>query len=387
MVSLPITGMVATALFVVVAAAAQLRLPPLLGRHPVGTVSLELTDLSRTVPSTANNASTSSTNSTEPRRLMVSVFYPTTNASVHSGTYQRVPYFISATAAAAFDTYLGDATSVLRNLSTWAHVRAPVACANSTSVLLFSHGLGSSRLLHAALLADLASRGWVVVAPDHPYDALYTEYPDGSVARMPDSALDNFPNELPGLVDTRVQDVAFIVEMLKNTTLLPGLPSPSTVGILGHSLGGNTAAQAVASHPAVFSCGANFDGGIFGPVASTGLNQPFLQIGAANHNQTTDATFSALWGKLKGFRREFTVNGTVHQSFMDLPVLRDVLGDAFPASFRNQSGTASGVRLLQIETSLVDAYFRFCLTNTASSDELDRVARSLAPDISAREVW
>ncbi|KAL1897025.1 hypothetical protein Sste5346_004229 [Sporothrix stenoceras] len=365
------------------ATASQLQLPPLLGRHPVGTISLEFTDHSRTAPSTASNVTA---NSTEPRRLMVSVFYPTTNISIHSGNHSRAPYFSTATSAAAFDTYIGNATGLLTNLLTWAYEGTPIVPSN-TSVLLFSHGLGSSRLLHTAFLEDLASRGWVVVAPDHPYDALYTEYPDGSFARMPNSALDDFPNELPGLVDIRVKDVQFIANLLKNGTLLPRLSSPPTIGILGHSLGGNTAAQAVANNTSTFPCGANFDGGIFGPVATTGLDQPFLQIGAANHNQTTDATFSNFWDVLKGFRREFTVNGTVHQSFMDLPVLRDTLGDDYPAELHNQSGTEPGSRLLEIETSLIDAFFRFCLTKTKPSDNLDQVAKNLSPDISAREMW
>ncbi|KJR88484.1 uncharacterized protein SPSK_10777 [Sporothrix schenckii 1099-18] len=417
MVNLPVTGLLAAAVATITATIAatdattstQLQLPRLLGSYPVGTVNLEVTDHTRTVPSTATNAST---NSTEPRRLMVSVFYPTTNATTKNGnaskssssrsrsssgnnsTYQRAPYFASATSAAAFATYLGNATTLLTNLATWAYADAPLA-ATHASVLLFSHGLGSSRLLHAAFLADLASRGWIVVAPDHPYDAWYTEYPDGSVARMPDAALDDFPNELPGLVDTRVKDITFLAGLLQNGSLWRGLSTSSTVdiGILGHSLGGNTAAQTVArsssssSSSSSFPCGANFDGGIFGPVAATGLDRPFLQIGAANHNQTTDATFSHFWSVLHGFRRELTVNSTVHQSFMDLPVLRDVLGDEFPVDLRNQSGTAPGARLLQIETTLVDAFFRFCLTKTASSDDFDQVAKSLAPDIWPREVW
>ncbi|KIH92773.1 hypothetical protein SPBR_02904 [Sporothrix brasiliensis 5110] len=405
MVNHPVTGLLAATVATIAATipatdattSTQLQLPRLLGSYPVGTVNLEVTDHTRTAPSTATNAST---NSTEPRRLMVSVFYPTTNATAKNGnaskssnnsTYQRAPYFASATSAAAFDTYLGNATTLLTNLATWAYADAPRAAANA-SVLLFSHGLGSSRLLHAAFLADLASRGWIVVAPDHPYDAWYTEYPDGSVARMPDAALDDFPNELPGLVDTRVKDVTFLAGLLQSGSLWRGLSTSSTVdiGILGHSLGGNTAAQTVArssSSSSSFPCGANFDGGIFGPVATTGLDRPFLQIGAANHNQTTDATFSHFWSVLHGFRRELTVNSTVHQSFMDLPVLRDVLGDEFPVDLRNQSGTAPGARLLQIETTLVDAFFRFCLTKTASSDDFDRVAKSLAPDIWAREFW
>ncbi|CAK7213842.1 hypothetical protein SEUCBS140593_001982 [Sporothrix eucalyptigena] len=331
---------------------------------------------------------------------MVSVFYPTANESVHSGKYSRAPYFPSALTAAAFSSYLGNSSDVL-NITTRAYEGTPFAdsvpigqlkdAPAGAPVLLFSHGLGASRFLYSTQLADLASQGWVVVAPDHPYDALITEFDDGTVVRMPDSVLDNFPSQMPVLVDTRVRDLEFIATAIRNSTVLAQLGhtslNTSSIGVLGHSLGGNTAAQSV-SNSSFFSCGANFDGGIFGPVATVGLDKPFLEVGAANHNQTTDATFSNFWGHLRGFRREYTVNGTVHPSFMDLPVLLSVLGDAVPASLRNESGTIPAARLLQIETKLIDAFFQCCLLGSGSSDGLTRVAKSLVPDISAREdLW
>jgi hypothetical protein len=205
---------------------------------------------------------------------------------------------------------------------------------------------------------------------------------------MDPTVLDYFPNELPGLIEIRVADVEFIAKAFKNATTLsqiPGLISSGNtihsnrIGIFGHSLGGATAAQAV-SNSSTFPCGANFDGGIFGPVAESGLDKPFLQIGAQDHNQTSDTTFSEFWNHLRGFRREFTVNGTVHIAFMDVPVLRDLLGEAFPAQQRNQSGTIPGERLLEIETALIDSFFAFCLEGRAA-DELDSLTRRF-PEVS-----
>ena len=227
------------------------------------------------------------------------------------------------------------------------------------------------------------------VAPDHPYDALITEYPNGDVVSMPTSVLDDFPSKMPSLVEVRVGDVEFIASALKNSSTLsqiPGLNSSGTplrsdqIGIFGHSLGGATAAQAV-SNSTTFPCGANFDGGIFGPVAQLGLNKPFLQIGAQDHNQTTDTTFAAFWDHLHGFRREFIVNGTVHLAFTDVPILRDLLGEAFPAQQKNQSGTIAGEALLEIETALIDTFFAFCLKGK-SVDDLDILARGRFPEVS-----
>ncbi|CAK7225239.1 hypothetical protein SBRCBS47491_005820 [Sporothrix bragantina] len=366
-------------------------LPPLLGPHPVGTISLQLTDYARVEGPVTGNVSTPA--SPRPRRVMVSVFYPTTNTSLANGNFTRAPYFPSPVTAGAFSSFIGNSSELL-HIATRAYEGAPMARGVvNASVLVFSHGLGSSRLVHAAQLANIASHGWVVVAPDHPYDALITQFDDGTVVTMPDSVLDDFPNELPTLVDTRVLDVEFVVASLKNSSFLSQLPgkppflNATAVGVLGHSLGGYTAAQTVANVSYV-PCGLNYDGGIFGAVAATGLDKPFLQVGASNHNQTTDTTFSDFWGKLRGFRREFTVNNTVHASFLDLPVLRDVLGDAFPPSLRNQTGTVNGARILQIEAGLVNSFFKFCLSGRGSSAKLDSVAKSFSPDITAREgLW
>jgi len=351
--------------------------PNLTGQYPVGTVNLEVVDNSRTDPFAP---------SPQPRALMVSVFYPASETAITSGNYSFAPYFSSPKTAAAFDNYLGNSTEILE-IVTRSYDQAPIT-KSDFPLLIFSHGLGSSRFMHRAQLEDLASHGWIIVAPDHPYDALITEYPDASVISMDPKVLDDFPQALPRLIDIRVADVEFIANAFKSVTTLsqiPGLNSSGDtihsdqIGIFGHSLGGATAAQTV-SNSSKFPCGANFDGGIFGPVAKSGLDKPFLQIGAQDHNQSTDHTFADFWSHLRGFRREFVINGTVHIAFMDVPVLRDLLGEAFPAQQRNQSGSIAGERLLEIETALINSFFAFCLKGT-SADELDSLARRF-PDVS-----
>lgn len=314
----------------------------------------------------------------QARRLPVSIFYPTSESAIAFGTYSFAPYFPSSETAAAFDTYIGNSTEIL-GITTRSYDKAPIKSVDFP-VLIFSHGLGSSRVMYTAQLEDLASHGWIILALDHPHDALVTEFADGTVVLMDPTVLDDFPNELPGLIEIRVADVEFIATTLKNSSTVLQIPRLSStgrnlnskhIGILGHSLGGATAAQAVANS-SVFPCGANFDGGIFGPVAETGLDKPFLQIEAQDHPQTSDGTFAEFWNHLRGFRREFMVNGTVHASFIDIPIVRDVLGDAFPDQENDQYGIIGGERLLEIETALIDAFFAICLKG-ASAGHLDRL--------------
>lgn len=50
-------------------------------------------------------------------------------------------------------------------------------------LILFSPGLGESRLLYSATAKSIAAQGYIVATIDHPYDADVVEFPDGSVAR------------------------------------------------------------------------------------------------------------------------------------------------------------------------------------------------------------
>lgn len=47
-------------------------------------------------------------------------------------------------------------------------------------VVIFSPGFSYSRLLSSAQAMSLASRGYVVVTVDHPYEATVVEFPDGT---------------------------------------------------------------------------------------------------------------------------------------------------------------------------------------------------------------
>jgi hypothetical protein len=50
-------------------------------------------------------------------------------------------------------------------------------------LVVFSPGLSASRLLYTLQAKALASYGFVVVTIDHPYDATFVEFPDGSSVR------------------------------------------------------------------------------------------------------------------------------------------------------------------------------------------------------------
>ena len=54
-------------------------------------------------------------------------------------------------------------------------------------------------------------------------------------------------------------------------------------------------------------------------------------------------------------RREYAVDGAGHNSFTDLSILRDLLGDDFPPG--QDLGTIYGSTILAIEMAFLDAFF------------------------------
>lgn len=49
-------------------------------------------------------------------------------------------------------------------------------------VVLFSHGLASTRIQNTAMMEDLASHGFICAACDHTWDAAVVRFPDGDIA-------------------------------------------------------------------------------------------------------------------------------------------------------------------------------------------------------------
>ncbi|KAI1372355.1 hypothetical protein F4677DRAFT_449477 [Hypoxylon crocopeplum] len=352
-----------TVLFLIIpVVGTQVLLPELTGPHNVGLRNLELVDYDRVDPFSPFGS---------PRDLMVTLFYPT--ADDFSGNIPLAPQF-SPAVASYVDDLLSLPTGTAASLTTRARLDAPVADeATGAPTLLFSHGFGFTRGLYSALLQDLASWGWIVVAVDHPYDAGIVEYPDGRIVRARNWSWPLDP-PLRGLaLDTRVADLLFVLSKLgggsemrvksglrvqqgaeggyENDTLWHSF-NISRVVVLGHSFGGATAVQTLLNSSAIVAA-ADLDGFLYGPVVQSGTDKPVLVLGFPEHFATDDPTAAPAWPALLGWKRDFTVVGTVHESYSDYSVFADILGDEGP-----KAGTIPGTRMVQIMRTYIDVFFR-----------------------------
>ncbi|KAG0647600.1 putative 1-alkyl-2-acetylglycerophosphocholine esterase [Hyphodiscus hymeniophilus] len=307
------------------------------------------------------------------RSIMISIFHPATCLSLPTS-------YMDATTAAWTDSQLAPygipaGAFELLYLQTCPHgshppdqssqsrhkeMRASERHKKQYPLLLFSPGLGDPRLYYSALAQQVASQGFTVMTIDHPYDAGIVVYPDNSTISGADIETDE---QILFDLSVRVKDISFVLDQLSHPSLtcslIPGLElDTKKVGIFGHSLGGAAAAQAMLEDDRLVG-GINLDGTFFGSVVESGLSSPFLIFAHEGKNISTDASWSAVWPKLTGFKRVLELTGSAHGTFLDFPAVVDVLGlkGQLPSEVEELLGSINGLRALKILGTYIGAFF------------------------------
>ena len=197
-------------------------------------------------------------------------------------------------------------------------------------LILFSHGLMGMRMQNTVQMEELASRGYVVLAMDHPYDAYVTVFADGSIAEFRSGLRDGASDKefwevrLPQ-INTRAADLSFMldkIEELKETEdNLWKYIDLSKIGVLGHSFGGATGIVASFKDSRIDAC-LNLDGWMK-PVESTiiqqGLKIPFLFIGQVEWEDApiNYLKLDSLIASSNGIKE--VLPGTEHLDYSDTP--------------------------------------------------------------------
>jgi hypothetical protein len=299
-------------------------LPEPTGPHKVGSEIFRWTDSRRPETLTANRS--------DHRQVIAQAWYPSDVSDGRAVPYfeaqGRLPGAIAGMPSFMFGSF-GD-------VATHATLGTPISSAQKAwPVLLFSPGLSLPREMYTALCADLASRGYVVVALSEPYESAVSVLAGGRVVGQtthPDVMGPPPHPALERLIDIRAADSSFALDELSRLAQLePNSPLAGHldlehVGIAGHSLGGATAVQAMASDPR-FKVGVNLDGKLFGNMPHARLDRPFLWIQSgdaktAEYTQGRDRFFDAL----PGGGSLVTVRGSAHISFTDSPSYLTSLG-------------------------------------------------------------
>lgn len=331
---------------------------PPLGKYGVASTAMELVDTSRNDTYAPKP---------EPRRVMVSAFYPAGSSKKCQPV--MLPYMPHATAVVYDEFYapLGvpNGTFGALELPTCAFNRKDRSRGpNGFPIVLFSPGLGDSRLLYGAMAQSMASHGYVVITMDHAYDGNIVEYPDGSVAHYANIST---TEQITADVVVRQLDVSFIIDQLHDCSIrqqlfhdIANTKSLNKILMMGHSLGGATAAAAMLADNRI-AAGVNLDGTMFGDVLTEGLTSPFMIMSHAGRNLSTDPSWTQVWPKITGTKLAVTLNGTVHGSYSDLTLLANTLGTSGKdgAKVGEFLGTMDGATAIGNVNAFVGQFFKF----------------------------
>ncbi|KAF2703975.1 PAF acetylhydrolase family protein [Pleomassaria siparia CBS 279.74] len=339
---------------------AQILIPAPSGQYATHHSVLKLTDTSRADPYDPLHG---------PRNVLISLFYPVSKQHCHS--ICPSPYMTPVTAS------LIDATVAELGVpnGTFGAIRLQVCCGatseafkevSKTPVILFSPGLGGTRLLYSALAQSLAGTGYAVATLDHVYEAQIVEYPDGTL--VPSIDPNYFNSSIPGRLESalavRVADAQFVLTQLGSKSvaqeLLPGATcgfKKGNAGFYGHSFGGATAISTL-MQDSRFAGAVNLDGAQYGPLEDT--KKPALFFGRGDpsaHNRTNDATWANAWMHLKGWRREVQLKGIEHLTFGDAPLLIELTGLPVTDAVTSYIGSLDAGRSYEVITKVVQKFF------------------------------
>jgi dienelactone hydrolase len=264
-------------------------------------------------------------------------------------------------------------------------------------VVIYQPGYGDVRELGTGLVSDLASHGYVVVTMDDTYEAAEVEFPHRRVVT---------PRPNQTFVDSvRIADTWFVLDELVRlrSGLNPdaehrGLPrnlsealDTTKVGMFGHSLGGATAAKAMAADHRIHA-GVNLDGSIFLKIPSSNQNirklathvarrlgdRPFMIMAHQGHDAHDDPSLAGFWSGLRGWRLLLSMKRSQHYTYTDLEeFLGQLLGAGVAPHYVTSElvaaviGTVGPTAAVAAERAYIRAFFDLHLRGR-SSDLLKR---------------
>jgi dienelactone hydrolase len=138
----------------------------------------------------------------------------------------------------------------------------PKDAAGTYPLVVFSHGTGGAKTSNTSTFVELASNGYVVCSIDHPYHSMVTIDANGHRTMIDNAYLQEYMNFSNGKYDAatafklhnkwmqlRTADINFVLDTILGHAKEAGsdavyqLIDPEKIGLIGHSLGGESSAQ------------------------------------------------------------------------------------------------------------------------------------------------
>jgi predicted dienelactone hydrolase len=304
------------------------------GSYSVGTETFHWVDSSRMEWFTDENPN-------DVREIIVQVWYPAfKNAKMNPEPYLD---FIDLRAktlagAGAIPEFF---PSHLNHIYTNSFKNIPIIKSDQLMpVVIFSHGITGTRHLHQAMYEFLVSRGFIVLALDHSFDANLTIFPDGHLADYrsnitghPDSS-----NVRTMQMNTRVADISFILDQLdkiqsgKIESQINAKIDLERVAVGGHSYGGSTATVVSQRDNRIKAC-FSLDSWISPIPQETiddGIHIPFLFMGRPTWDGSdypgNYPRLDSLMAHSSNPKYRLIIKGTKHLDYSDIPLFSPIIG-------------------------------------------------------------
>ncbi len=293
------------------------------------------------------------------RDLLVTIWYPAVKSMAPLASYMDKK---SADALAEEWKLQPDFQQLVR---THARLLAPIAEGGPFPLVLLEHGSGVVPAIYTVLAEGLASSGFIVVATNHPPDSLIAVFPDGHELKFMPYWPTGVDRRTQGVAIGRfadevlVADVRFVLDQLQEMNshghFWHGHLDLSKIGIVGHSMGGTTAALATQEESRILA-GANLDGstypGMNGDVRPIPVHKPFLFLATEEHASGESRAREYVGSKSNTYY--VVVAGADHMSFTDA----DLILSRFTRGAKPDNSTFERALLTSALTrSLVEEFF------------------------------
>ena len=304
------------------------------GSYSVGTETFHWVDSSRMEWFTDENLN-------DVREIIVQVWYPAfKNAEINPEPYLDFIDLRAKTLAGAGaipEFFPGH----LNHIYTNSFKNIPIINSDQLMpVVIFSHGITGTRHLHQAMYEFLVSRGFIVVALDHSFDANLTIFPDGHLADYrsditghPDSA-----NVRTMQMNTRAADISFILDQLdkiqsgKIKSQINAKINLGRIAVGGHSYGGSTATVVSQRDDRIKACFVldSWISPIPQETIDDGVHIPFLFMGRPTWEGSdypgNYPKLDSLMAHSSNPKYRLILKGTKHLDYSDIPLFSPIIG-------------------------------------------------------------
>ena len=293
------------------------------GKYFVGTQNFQLVDSTRSMWFTDDIKSF--------RTLSVKMWYPADENSLS----ERAPYVDQyELIAKALSTSLGVPEALMSRAgavkcNSWLNTDISIG---NFPIVIYSHGHQSLKIANTFQAEEIASNGYIVIAPDHTYDAALTIINEDKIiytrSKLPNSDEEAEDSEMIKRVkeqlNIRVEDISFVIdkmiEKFSKEKQFNQSADFDNIGIFGHSFGGCTAIKSAYNDnriDAVLGLDAYFLP-LSKDLIKKDLNKPFAHIGQVDWGTSNNYNIMEEFGKnYSKSSYHFSVEGSKHNDFTD----------------------------------------------------------------------